>query len=146
MSIDDKVSENLVAAVGNLSAIRLPAALPTTGKCLVYEALSFRVFSGKEQPADFRESLMGIHTVILKWRTRPQGELINDDALGSWEPKDHRADAAISKWRALQKRCCGLCKPVSGCNIVDFGFWLWLLHIVLQKALHWASWRIIPLY
>jgi hypothetical protein len=37
-------------------------------------------------------------------------------------------------------------KPVSGCNIVDFGLRLWLLHIVLQKALRWASWRIIPLY
>ena len=101
MSIDDKVSENLVAAIGDFSAVRLPAALPTTSKCLVYEALSIRVFAGKEQPADFWESVMRIRTVILKRRARPEGELINDDAFGPGDTKDHRADPAISKWRAL---------------------------------------------
>ena len=89
---------------------------------------------------------MGIRAVILKWRTRPQGELINDDALGSREAKDHRTNAAIANGRALQKGCGGLGEPVSSRNIVDFGFCRWLLHVVLQKALHWASWRIIPLY
>ena len=68
VATDDKISENLVAAVGNLSAIRLPAALPATGKCLIDEALSIRVFAGKEQPADFREGFVRIRTVILKRR------------------------------------------------------------------------------
>ena len=68
VTIDDKVSENLVAAIGNLSAIRLPAALPTAGKCLIDEALGLRVFAGKEQPADFWEGFMRIRTVILKRR------------------------------------------------------------------------------
>jgi hypothetical protein len=135
MAIDDKVSKNLVAAIGNLSAIRLPAALPAAGKCLIYEAFSLCVLASKEKAADFREGFMRIRPVILKRRARPEGELINDDTFGSGDAKDHRADTAISKWRALQKGCCGLGKPVSGCNIVDFGLRLWLLHIVLQKAL-----------
>ena len=101
MTIDDKISENLVAAIGNLSAIRLPAALPPAGKCLIDEALGLRVLTGKEQPADFREGFVRIRTVILKRRARPQGELINDDAFGPGDTKDHRADTAISKWRAL---------------------------------------------
>jgi hypothetical protein len=96
MSINDQIGENLVAAIGDLSAIRLPAALSTAGECLIDEALGIRIFAGKEQPADFRESLMRIRTVILKWRTRPERELIYDDALGPWEPKDHSADAAIA--------------------------------------------------
>ena len=68
MTIDDKVSKNLVAAIGNLSAIRLPTALSATGKCLIDEALGLCVLAGKEQAADFWKGFMCIRTVILKRR------------------------------------------------------------------------------